>query len=254
MSHFPTLVRAGEPGAPSVVFLPYFGGSARTFTALWPLLPSSWNLRAYTPANIGIGEDGTYSLDIAFEQLARTLKRHVSGPLHLVGHSMCGKIALGAASLGLEGLQSIILLAPSPPSPEPMDEKERQRMLQTHGTREAALETVRGASKRTLAPELLEIAVEDNLATNERDWNNWLQLGSRDDRTNILQNLRAPVKIIVGQGDESMTPDLMTRTLIDPLVALGQPEPPLQAIEGAGHLLPLEAPSEVANWLEKWIR
>ena len=251
MPDFPTLVQ-GEPGSPTIVCLPYFGGSARSFSALWPLLPASWNLRAYTLKNVGV-ENGRYSVATAFEQMARAIRRDVRGPFHIVAHSMGGKIALGAASLGLDNLESVILLAPSPPSPEPMSEANRAAMLRRHGTREGALETVRLASANPLPPELLEIAIEDDLATSDTDWRNWLEIGSREDSSYTLSSVRVPIKILLGEKDEGMTPDLMRQTIIEPLAALSAPETELQVIEGAGHLLPLEAPQKVADWLRAWI-
>lgn len=251
MTDFPTLVQ-GESGSPTLVCLPYFGGSARSFCALWPLLPASWSLRAYTMQGIGVG-GGAYSLEVAFEQIAQAVRRDVSGAFHLLGHSMGGKLALGAASLGLDGLESVILLAPSPPSPEPMSEASRAAMLARHGTREGALETIHLAAKRPLSPSLLEMAVEDALATSQNDWENWLERGSRQDCTFVLAGLPVPVRIVVGEDDHRMTPDLMKRTLIEPLGALGVPAPPLEVIAGAGHLLPLEAPLEVAQWLTRWL-
>lgn len=251
MPDFPTLVQ-GESGCPTLICLPYFGGSARSFSALWPLLPASWSLRAYTLQNVGV-EDGRYSTAAAFEQMARAIRRDVKGPFHLIGHSMGGKIALGVASLGLEGLESVVLLAPSPPSPEPMAEASRAAMISRHGTREGALETVRLASASPLHPELLEIAVEDDLATGETDWRNWLEIGSREDSSEILNRVHVPVRILVGEKDGGMPPALMNQTIIEPLRSLGVLDTELQVIEGAGHLLPFEAPQEVARWLRAWI-
>ncbi|RYX84743.1 alpha/beta hydrolase [bacterium] len=251
MAQFPMLVQ-GESGSPTLVFLPYFGGSARSYSALWPLLPASWNLRAYTLEHVGVKDD-QYSLPVAYEQIARAIRSDVSGPFHLVGHSMGGKIALGAASLGLDGLESVVLLAPSPPSPEPIPEANRTAMLERHGTREGALETVRLASARPLAPELMELSVEADLATNENDWRNWLEIGSRVDSSDILSHIRVPVRILLGEKDGGMTPELMQQTIIEPLRSLGAPETEMQVVEGSGHLLPLEAPEEVAHWLRAWI-
>ncbi len=249
---FPTLVQ-GESGSPTLVCLPYFGGSARSFGALWPLLPASWCLRAYTLQQIGV-EDGKYCVEAAFEQIARAIRRDVRGPFHLLGHSMGGKIALGAASLGLPELESVILLAPSPPSPEPISEDNRAAMLARHGTREGALQTVRLASKRALSLQWLEVAVEDDLATGESDWKNWLEIGSKQDSSSVLRSVGVPVRILVGEHDEGMTPDLMTSTIVEPLHALNAPPTELRTVEGAGHLLPFEAPHEVADLLRAWIR
>ena len=250
--NFPTLTQTPS-GSPKLVCLPYFGGSVRSFSALWPLLPASWGLRAYTLENIGV-EGGAYSLEAAFEQLGLAIRRDVSGPFHLLGHSMGGKLALGVAAMGLPDLESVLLVAPSPPSPEPMSDAGRAGMLSRHGTREGALETIRLASHRSLSPELLEIAVEDDLATSETDWRNWLEVGSRADHATLLERVRVPVRIAIGARDEGMTAQLMEETIIAPLRALHGVETPLEIVSDAGHLLPFEAPREMSDWLRAWIK
>ncbi len=249
--NFPTLFQ-NPSGSPTLVCLPYFGGSARSFGALWPLLPASWGLRAYTMEGIGM-ENGVYSLDAAFEQLSLALRRDITGPFHLLGHSMGGKLALGMAALGVPNLESVLLVAPSPPSPEPMSDAARSGMVARHGTRAGALETVRLASHRPLPPELLEIAVEDDLATSETDWVNWLDVGASADYSTLLERVQVPLRIAVGARDDGMTARLMEETIIAPLRAFNGAQTPLEIIPDAGHLLPMEAPHELNDWLRAWV-
>lgn len=59
----------------------------------------------------------------------------------LVGHSMGGKIALAVAARAPAGLESLVLLAPSPSTAEPITAADRARLLGCHSDRDAARET-----------------------------------------------------------------------------------------------------------------
>lgn len=222
-----------------IFFLPYFGGNAHSYRELIARLPD-FECTAFSLAHIGI-KDGQYSVENAVEELEVLCLSTATGPFLLVGHSMGGKFALGVAAKGADDLRGVVLIAPSPPTPEPIPDDVRARMLESHGTREAALETIRGASVREISGETLENAVAANLETSQTDWKNWLERGSYEDISGVLPDVKIPLTVVIGEGDTEMTQSLMRSEILSKI-----PGSRLEIIPGAGHLLPLEAPDELA--------
>src|SRR6185437_9235737 len=78
---------------------------------------------------------------------ALNLERYV-----LVGHSMSGKVAQLFASRRPLGLQGVVLVAPSPPSPMSVSAAQRAEMAKVYDTRESiiwALDNVLTANRLT---------------------------------------------------------------------------------------------------------
>lgn len=228
-----------------IFFLPYFGGNAHSYREVIARLPEH-ECTAFSLAGIGI-KDGKYSVANAIEELETLCLSTATGPFLLVGHSMGGKFALGVAAKGADDLRGVILLAPSPPSPEPIPGDVRARMLSTHGTREAALVTIQGASVREIEGEALENAIAANLETSETDWENWLKIGSYEDISGVTAEVKIPVAVIIGDGDTGMPPSLMQSEILSKIEGSR-----LEIIPGAGHLLPLEAPAELASLIRNF--
>ncbi len=229
-----------------IFFLPYFGGNAHSWRGVIARLPE-YECTAFSLAGIGV-KDGGYSVANAIEEIEVLALSTASGEWILVGHSMGGKFALGVAAKGADDLKGVVLVAPSPPTPEPIPAEVRARMLQTHGTRQAALETIRGASKREISGETLENAVRANLETKESDWKNWLERGSFEDISEILPDVKIPILVVTGDGDSGMTRELMESEIISKIAGAR-----LEIVPGAGHLLPLEAPDELAALIREFV-
>ncbi|PQV62784.1 Pimeloyl-ACP methyl ester carboxylesterase [Abditibacterium utsteinense] len=223
-----------------IFFLPYFGGNAHSWREVIALLPE-FECTAFSLARIG-EKDGVYSVQNAVEEIETLLLSSASGEFVLVGHSMGGKFALGVAAKGADDLKALVLVAPSPPTPEPIPDEVRARMLESHGTREAALVTIRGASQREISGETLENAIRANLETSKSDWKNWLQTGSYQDISSVLPEIKIPVLVVIGDADTGMTRELMQSEIVSKVAGAH-----LEIIENAGHLLPLEAPAELAQ-------
>ena len=125
---------------PRLVFAHYFGGSARSWTTLADRLGD--DMDCVVPDLPGFGDTPPptdLSLDgwvDAFASLAG------DAPFVAVGHSMGGKIALALAARRPATLTGLILLAASPPTPEPMSDDDRQASLAAYGSRRAATRTV----------------------------------------------------------------------------------------------------------------
>ncbi len=170
----------------------------------------------------------------------------------LVGHSMGGKIASVVASRalagdpGLFGLAGVVLLAASPPSPEPMAEDRRRKMIDwaDEGPLDAAAarEFVDANVGQALGPEADRVAIEDLQRASREAWLAWLERGSREDWSDAVGQLDLPALIIAGgaDGDLGEEGQRATNAVVYPRASI--------AVEGgAGHLLPLERPREVAE-------
>jgi len=166
----------------------------------------------------------------------------------LVGHSMGGKIALDLAARQPAGLRGLVLLSPSPPTPEPMTDEDRTSSLRAYGNTAAALGTFTHITARPVSSEVKAQIIEDNLGSTREAWDAWLLRGSRENITNRLCDIKVPCTILVGDADAVMSPSVHGLETL-PYLPEGTH---LEIISGAGHLLPYEAPREVATLLRKF--
>ena len=244
---------AGPP-APTLVFLHYFGGSARSWDAVIDLLSADYQCLAIDLP--GFGDSPPLSDHQAVDEVAAVVAEAIAaqigdGPFVLVGHSMGGKIALAIAA-GLPGkpqpagLRGLILLATSPPGPEPMSDEARQEMLDKPGLspekqREAAERTLAKITRKPLSESQKAQIIADNLRASPEGWIAWPAMGSRTDITDRMARIILPVTLLAGDQDEALDPAVQPDMVLPYL-----PQATLHTLPGVGHLLPFEAPEEVA--------
>ena len=236
-------------GTPALVFLHYFAGSLRSWIHVAGDLSRTFRcLRIDIP---GFGRSApllAYSVDTVAQVVATLIAGLRLDSYVLVGHSMGGKLALACAAANPLGLAGLILVAPSPPSPEPMDEGERGRLLATHGDRASAERTVRMIARRPIPMADVAICVEDNLLTSPEAWNWWLAQGSREDITAEAGRVACPVLVLGGSDDPVIPPQVIAAEVMPRLADASRIE-----IAGAGHLLPLEAAQEVGDAIRTFV-
>jgi len=229
----------------SLVFLHYFGGSSRAWTGVIDQLADEHrcvapDLRGYGDSDAPDAgyETGEMADDVIALIASLRLERYV-----LVGHSMGGKIALAVAARRPAGLRSLVLLAPSPPTPEPVDDSERTRLLKTYGDRIAAAETVSKIVAQPLPHQEYEQVIADNLRTSGTAWRAWLEHGSREDISMLMPQINVPVLVAVGAADRVLPAALLEREVVGRVTGAR-----LFIVPGrVGHLLPLEAPHATAE-------
>lgn len=233
-----------EANRPVLVFLHYFGGSSRAWTEVIDLL--ALNYRCIAVDLRGFGDSDApaegyavsdYAGDVTALMHELKIERYA-----LIGHSMGGKIALLVASQRPPELSSLVLVAPSPPTPEPIKETERLRLLSAHGDRDAAMVTVNNITAHPLPRSIFERTIEDNLRSSQPSWRAWLLRGSREDIAACVSRIEVPVQVIAGASDSNITRDLLAREI----VARVYKPCPISVLK-AKHLLPLEAPQSLAN-------
>ena len=244
---------------PTLVFLHYFGGAARTWEPVLQALGEDFGCVAVDLPGSGESrlervDDRCFVgslLDATASAVGSLLGKVGAGDYVLVGHSMGGKVALAlAASPGCpRGLRALALVAPSPPTPEPMPEAERARLLAGQGSREAARGTLEKITAKPLPEAWQAMAVEDQVRVTPAAWRSWLEYGSRVDIAGRMERIKAPVFLLAGGEDANLTPRVLRREIADRLPEEFAREP--EVVPGAAHLLPLEAPEAVADFVRR---
>jgi pimeloyl-ACP methyl ester carboxylesterase len=226
-----------------LIFLHYFGGAASSWQWVANELESDYRCIALNIAEFGSTPAlHQYSLQHYADAVKAQLQQLKIKSYTLIGHSMGGKIALQMAANQSPGLQHVILIAPSPPTPEPMPPEEKERLLENHLSRESAETTIKHATRRALSDEQYEFAIETHRATDQNTWRWWLLEGIEENIANQMQRIQVPVTVIASKDD----PVIPYETIQSDVIGLIE-EAQLVAIENVGHLIPLEAPKLVAD-------
>ena len=155
---------------------------------------------------------------------------------------MGGKIALQAAADGIEGLEQVILVAPSPPTQEPMPDEERDRMLQDHHNPEVASTTVDGAAQQPLPAIRRAIAMRTHTQAEDQTWRWWLLDGMNHSIAEQMSAVQLPVTVIASKDDPVIPWETIQTEVMGCL-----PQSKLVTYTHVGHLLPLEVPVPLAE-------
>lgn len=230
---------------PTFVLLHALGGSARSWDPVLPYLKVEGTCLALDLPGFGDLEGmGASDISATLTHLLDQV-RGIDGPWIVVGHSMGGKFATLMAAARPEGLAGVMLIAGSPPSPEPIDDERRRDMLGwvSDGpmSEDHAREFVAANTAATLAPDPMAQAVADLCRTLPAAWVSWLTDGVAEDRSAEVPELLCPALILAGAADGDLGLDAQ-RNLNLPLYANGI----LRVIDDAAHLMPQEQPAMVA--------
>ena len=238
---------------PTLFCLHFLGGSAATWAAVARHLAGSF--QCVTIDLPGFGDAAStpgYTVAAMADRLAELVRAQAPQRWALAGHSMGAKVAAVLARRaedgepGLEGLSQLVLLAGSPPGPEPMEEEQRQAMLgwfagdaaEHHAQAQGYIDQNIGAA---LDPAANTQAVDDVLRLDRAAWLAWLEHGSREDWSARVGVLQTPALIVAGADDAALGPDAQ-RERMAPHFAHAR----LVSLPDTGHLLPLERPEQVA--------
>jgi pimeloyl-ACP methyl ester carboxylesterase len=240
--------------APTLVCLHFLGGSARSWSAVAGKLTGPVSCLPLDLPGFGDAADVTgYSVAEMADDVAARIREAGLGPWMIAGHSMGAKVAAVLArraedgEAGLTGLRGLVLVAGSPPSPEPMEDSQRNAMLGCFTGAEAtwpeqARNYIAANVSAPLDPVVQDRAIVDVLRMQPNAWAAWLRHGSREDWSERVGVLRLPALILYGEDDANLGEDAQTR-LMAPHFASHR----LVKLPGASHLLPMERPDAVAE-------
>ncbi len=241
--------------------LHFLGGSARTWERVAQALAGSMTC---VPIDLpGFGEaarETGFSVDAMADHVAERIRAAAPARYRIAGHSMGAKVALLLARRaedgdpGLGGLVGLALVSGSPPSPEPIPDARRGKMITWIGadpeTREAeARAFVRQNVGGRLEPDAEACAVADVLRAAPAAWRAWLESGSREDLCARIGVLRTPALIVAGSEDADLGPAAQTALMAPHLASRRS-----VTVDGVGHLMPLERPEALADLLLQAVR
>ena len=234
---------------PTLFFLHALGGSTRSWDTVIAQL-DEFDCRPLDLPGFGASNATGFSVEAMADTIAVQVRAHDADRWMLVGHSMGGKIATILAHRSeagqLPGLAGVVLLAASPPSPEPIDDERRATMIgwveQGPVGVEDAREFVDQNVAAPLPPAIYEAAVADVQRADPQAWRAWLEHGSREDWSDQVGTLATPAVIVAGAEDGDLG-EANQRELNMPHYAHAR----FESIAGAAHLLPLEQPDSVAR-------
>ncbi|MBE9108670.1 alpha/beta hydrolase [Nodosilinea sp. LEGE 07298] len=231
-------------GSPTLVFLHYFSGAAVSWSWVIEALQSEFRCVALDLP--GFGQQmplpqpslATYSTFVTEALNALDIKQCI-----LIGHSMGGKIALQVASSTIaQDLQQVVLIAPSPPTQEPMPEDERQRLLQNHPSPDNAATTVDSGTQQPLSEPQRSTAIQTHMRAADSAWRWWLLEGMNHSIADRLDRIQVPVTVVASEDDPVISFDTIQQEVLDLI-----PQAQLVKLVGLGHLTPLEDPDAVAE-------
>jgi pimeloyl-ACP methyl ester carboxylesterase len=238
-------VREKGSRGPTLVFLHYYGGSSRTWTPMIDALPANTHTVALDLRGWGQSEkpeDG-YTLAAIADDVEALIEAKGLTDFVLVGHSMGGKVSQLLASRNPPGLRGLVLVAPATPTPLFLPAEVLSGFANVYDTRES----IEGALanmlvSRPLPDDLHEQVIADSLAGSAGAKTGWPRVMSQEDISGELSGIRVPVLVVAGGADKVDPVDAHQRELLPRLADVE-----FHVLPGVGHLVPLQAPVEVAE-------
>lgn len=230
---------------PALLFLHMFAGSGLGWAPVVQHLPG---FHCVTPDLRGFGAatppgSGATLADWADEAAALAAPL---GQFVLVGHSMGGKIATLLASRRPAGLAGLVLVAPSPPTPEPIPD--RAGMLSGYHDPAAAARTAQQISRHHDDPAVMRRLVEDSLRTSHPAWTWWIERGSCEDIAESAAAIDVPVLVVAAADDANLPPLLLRQEVVARI-----PGATLVTLPDSRHMVPLDAPGPLAQVIRDWV-
>jgi len=238
-------------GERTVVFLHYWGGSSRTWQFVTEELSDAYRIVATDHRGWGHSDapEGGYRIADLADDAQGVIEGLGLSRYVLVGHSMGGKVAQLLASRRLRGLEGLVLVAPSPPSPMALSDEQRAVLVSAYDSRESVgwvLDHVLTGSP--LAAERREQVIEDSLRGAPQAKAAWPNVAMREDITADVAAIDVPVLVIAGERDQVDRLETLQAELLPRI-----PHAHLEVLPGIGHLSPLEAPSAVAAAIRRFV-
>lgn len=243
----------------TIFFLPGLGFGAASAAPFAAALGDRFRVVGIDPPGHGHAPDAASGSvhALADAALAMVEAEADGGPWLLVAHSMGGKVAALMAARALSGhaavfgLAGAVLLAPSPPTAEPMDDDKRALMLSWAENGPLSEIHAREFVAQNVATPLASAAEQDAVAQVRQmsplAWKRWLNDGSREDVSAAVGVIDLPVVVMAGEDDDDLGASAQPG-LLDAVY----PRARFASLAATGHLLPYERADDVAGEIARF--
>lgn len=230
----------------ALVLLHYFGGSGRTWRPVMDLLAGDFDCLAPDLRGWGGSQGGytSFTVDDMADDVAALVRSLGITRYALAGHSMGGKVVQALAARQPPGLTCLLLVAPSPLTPGPMTEDARAALRGAWGNAEQCRRMLGDITAHPLPAALADTVIADNLRASHAAWTAWPDTGSRENLGAWYAQITAPTFVLAGATDTPLSPSYLQAHVADRIGGAV-----VQTVPDAAHLLPLEAPQAVADFL-----
>ncbi|WP_328539111.1 alpha/beta fold hydrolase [Streptomyces sp. NBC_00344] len=235
-----------RPGAgPTLVFLHYWGGSARTWDLVVDHLAGrdllTVDFRGWSRSS---GLPGPYTLRQLSDDTLAVIADAAVTDYVLVGHSMGGKVAQLIAATRPAGHRGIILVGSGPAKPAAEITPEYREGL-SHAY--DSDDSVAGARDTILTATDLPESLKSQIATDSRSSadaarTEWPLRGIAEDVTEHARMISVPALVVAGGNDRVEPVGVLRENLVPYLSGAG-----FTVIPNTGHLIPLEAPADLVE-------
>ncbi|WP_020122513.1 alpha/beta fold hydrolase [Streptomyces canus] len=241
-----------RPGTgPTLVFLHYWGGSARTWDLVVDRLAGrdilTVDFRGWSRSR---NLDGPWTLRRLADDTLAVLADAGVTDFVLVGHSMGGKVAQLVAATRPLGLRGIVLVASAPAKPAPgVSAEYREGLSHAYDSEESVADARDHILTATELPEPVKSRiVADSRAATEAARLEWPLRGIAEDVSEHTREIDVPALVVAGEHDRVEPVDVLRDHLVPHLSGAD-----LVVIPDTGHLIPLEAPADLVDAISAFV-
>jgi len=187
-----------------------------------------------------------HDLDGYASDLRRAVES-VDAPVTVVAHSMGGKVAQYVALAPPPNLARLLLVTPGSARAYTTSARHRALALEVFGARARIERFQLAAMAREVPPERLERIVDDALVAQREAWFGWYDHGRNLDFFDRVGTIAVPCLAVAAERDPLAPPSRVKRD-----VAQAIPGCLYAMLRGTGHNVPIEAPAELAEMVERF--
>ena len=240
---------------PPIVFVHGFPMTGEVWAKQLRKLSAEINCHAVDLPGYGLSPEPNgfvASIDTFADSLDNYIAAHHLPPVHLVGISLGGMIALNMARRYPHLLKSIVLLHSTAAADSPALSAERTKIIDSIAVggleqfiidfADVLLGPNASQSVRAHYIKMMNKADKDIVIAG------MIALRDRGDETPYLGQIKTPTLVIAGDEDKRTPAEMMQK------MANAIPKARFALIENCGHVSPLEQPKELSNLLKDWVR